>query len=105
MASSAGQRNFWHRYITAQGRPARAGFYEVAREGKRQAPKGLAALGARLVSAENRLAALKRTGADPIDPLTSEQTRARIAQMQDELGVGGLAPGLEKQLAELEKKL
>lgn len=67
--------------------------------------KGLAALGAKLVSAENRLAALKKTGVDPLDLLTPEQTRARVVQLQDEVGIGPLEEGLEKQLAELEKKL
>ena len=66
--------------------------------------KGLGALAAKLVSAENRIAALKRTGTDPLDLLTPEQTRARIAQAQDE-GAVGVIQGLEKHLAELENKL
>jgi hypothetical protein len=68
--------------------------------------KVLAALAAKLVSAENRIAALKKTGADPLDLLTPEQTRAQIAQAQDEVGViQGLEKQLAEQLAELEKRL
>ena len=70
--------------------------------------KVLAALAAKLVSAENRIAALKKTGADPLDLLTPEQMRAQIARVQDEVAIGGVMQGLEKELAllaELEKKL
>lgn len=70
--------------------------------------KGLGALAAKLVSAENRIAALKRTGTDPLDLLTPEQTRARIARTQDEVVAVQVMQGLEKEialLAELESKL
>ena len=60
----------------------------------------VATLEVKLLSADNRIAALRK-GVDPLDELSPTEVATRIAELRRELGI----EQMKKRIAELEQKL